>query len=679
MRRIFTLILLFNISIFSVLAQTKPQQPPPVVDIAHADPVTSQPQKLLKSDSIALKLAGRSLERKAVNPDSADLALTSCYFEKDANAMILADRAVMVCGAGNILIARQKRIKIFNDNGKSEATIHINFSNRFGVENLRELRARTINYTNGKIEYTPLDPKMVYREHGEQTGKATDVVTFSFPNVKVGSVLEYEYLWTREYSNNFPKWDFQNSLPTGYSELNVLLNPQLEFSVLFKTSTPFIKDTVSNRGLGHIWALANLPSAKHEPFMRSEVDGLQSLSLVLRSVFVDGKARDMSGTWSLIGKQIAEDKAINKGFNQSLHDEDDLIKAAKEQKTLDERVAYLFNQVKTLMKWNDEKNWFSKDGIKNAWKKKSGNWGEINMILCHLLKEAGVAAYPMLVSTRDNGLLRNDFVDPFQINKLVTYVPIDSTRYYILDATSKYNAYNEIPFDNLNSYGLYLDKEKAKYELVYIKKDAPVKQIVFINAAIKPDGSMEGSAQIGSYSYNKSGSLELFKTLGEKKYEDLLTDNNNNLKISSIKFDNAEVDSLPLTQNIQFKLDLPGTDDKYIYFNPNLFTSLRTNPFISEDRATDVDFGCRFIYAINGRYKIPDGYKVESLPKSINLVMPDKGITFKRIVGEEDGYIIVNYTIDYRKSVYPRTQYPEIYAYFKQMNETLNEQIVLKK
>jgi len=200
-----------------------------------------------------------------------------------------------------------------------------------------------------------------------------------------------------------------------------------------------------------------------------------------------------------------------------------------------------------------------------------------------------------------------------------------------------------------------------------------------VQADVSTDGSMSGTAQIASFSYNKAINLELHKKLDEDKYKQYLTGDDNNLKITSLKLQDAEVDSLPLTQNIDFKLDLPGTDDKYIYFNPNLFTSLHNNPFISDTRSSNIDFGSSNIYSINGRYKIPPGYKVDVLPKSINLIMGDKSITFKRIIGQEDNVVVVYYVINYKQSVYGRASYPDLHAYFKKMNEVLNEQIVLKK
>jgi hypothetical protein len=648
---------------------------PVKIDTPHVKfPLPTLTNKFDRIDSADLKLTSDIPIEKYGFIDSADLKMTSCEFEKDANAMVLFDRAEMACGIPDIIIERQKRVKIFNDNGKGEANIRIEFNNKFGAEKIDGLEAETINLNNGKIEYTKLDSKLIYAEH---SGENKDVITFSMPNVKAGSVIEYRYTWERGFSRNVPDWAFQSNLPTRYSQLDAFLNPLIEFTVLSRRDKPFERDTVS--GFFHVWAMREVPSAKDEPYMRSTVDARQSVTLIISAVKVGGKITNISQSWAEVGKQIADDKDFTKPFDQSLHDEDDLLKQAKALKTDDEKIAFLFNQVKTLMKWNEEKYYYSKDGIRSAWKKRSGNWGEINMILCRLLKQSGINAYPMLVSTRDNGRILSNFINIYQINKLVTYVPVDSAKYYVLDATDKYSIYNEIPFDLLNSNGLVINKEKEKYNLVFMKKESPVKQVVFINAEIKPDGMMNGIAQVNSFSYNKSNTLELHKLLDEKKYNEFLTDNDNNLKITSLKLENADVDSLPLTQTIDFTLDLPGTDEKYIYFNPNLFTSLHENPFISQDRVSDIDFGCSNTYSINGRYKIPAGYKIDALPKNMTLLMPDKSISFKRLAMEQEGYVIISYVINYKKSFYPESDYPTIYAYFKKMTEILNEQIVLKK
>src|SRR5581483_4036270 len=234
-----------------------------------------------------------------------------------------------------------------------------------------------------------------------------------------------------------------------------------------------------------------------------------------------------------------------------------------------------------------------------------------------------------------------------QFNRAVVYIPIDSSKRYVLDATGKYNLYNNIPSELLNSSGLWIDKSKKTYDLVFIKNDHPVRQAVLITGDIKPNGKLEGTAQISNDSYNKIYTVEEYKKDGEKKYIDFLKDGDNNLNISSVKFDNMDVDTLPLIQNINFQLDLAGSDENYIYLNPNIFTSLKTNHFLSEKRMTDIDFGYLRNYSINGVYTIPAGYKVDALPKPMTIVMPDKSISFKRFVGEQDGSITVRYAISY--------------------------------
>ena len=446
------------------------------------------------------------------NIDTADLKLTACSFEKDANAMVLFDKEKVFFTLYATNVVRHRRIKILNENGKEYANIRIEFDNRFGLQYITSLEAQTINLDSGKIKYSKLDPKLVYSEH---TDKSKDATVFSFPNVKAGSVIEYRYTITRSISTNFPGWYFQSEIPTRYAEFDAMISPRLKFRALTKITGAFLADSAIEGG--HEWALANLPSSKNEAYMRSKGDALASIALLVSSVDIMGKTTEMNNSWAWVGKQLVDDKGFYKELDQKLSGEDKLISKADSLKTDDQKIAFLFNAVKATMKWNYIEYWGTKDGIKDAWKKKTGNTAEVNAILCHLLKKSGVKAYPMLVSTRDNGLIQPGFVDIYQVNSLVTYVPVDSTKYYVLDATNKYNIYDQIPYNFLNSYGLSLNKEKDKYDMVYIRSPLPARKVVFVNATIGTDAKMQGTAQMNSFRYNRTAELELYKTSEEKK------------------------------------------------------------------------------------------------------------------------------------------------------------------
>jgi hypothetical protein len=140
-----------------------------------------------------------------------------------------------------------------------------------------------------------------------------------------------------------------------------------------------------------------------------------------------------------------------------------------------------------------------------------------------------------------------------------------------------------------------------------------------------------------------------------------------------------EVDTLPLTQNVDFSLSTSGSDGNYIYIIPSVLSGLAENPFSTENRVTDIDFKYFRIYSINGIYKIPAGFKTDALPKSQSMAMPDKSIIFKRIVAEQDGSVIVRFSISYHKSLFFKEDYPQLHDFYKKMHEMLIEPIVLKK
>ncbi len=609
--------------------------------------------------------------------DKADLEMTKCDFEPDANAEILFDKGDTYFDTQyNINTDRHKRIKIFNDNGKEEANIRIEYYSYNRAEYITGLQAETINLTNGVIEPIKVDKKQIFTE---AVDKYHSALVFSFPNVKPGSIIEYKYRLTSVSIDAFPDWYFQNDLPTRYSELNTNTPEFLTYKRLTNLHSPYVVDKTSSSNT-RTEAMANIPSLKDEPFMDARNDNSERILFQLLSIRIPGYYYpNFQDSWEKVGQNRINNEDFGGQLNRKLTGEEVIIAKAKALKTDDEKIAYIFNEVKNTMKWNDVYDINSTDGTPKAWEKKVGNSAEVNIILYHLLKKSGLNVHPMMVSTRKNGRINPGYPSYYQFNSAVAYIPVDSAKYYVLDATSKYNLYNQIPVNFLNSFGLSLDGENKAYDLQFLQQPDPVRQIVLINAEIKPDGKMAGTADISSFSYNKMNYTKKYKTDGEKKFNDYIREDNNNLKISSLAFENMDVDTLPLRQKINFNLDLTGGDENYIYFNSNIFTGLKTNPFLAENRFTDIDFGYRDNYAITGIFKIPAGYKVDVLPKSVSMVIPDGTVVCKRLVAEQDGSIMVRFNIDHKKSMYFKENYPEFREFCKKMYDMLNEQIVLKK
>jgi hypothetical protein len=604
--------------------------------------------------------------------DIADLKMTSCEFEKNAGAMVLFDVAVVNNSKNDwIFIERHKRIKIFNDNGTSAANIRLSYISVYNIEEIKNIEAQTINLVNGRPEITILDKKSIYTQKMDKQHKA---YIFTMPNVKAGSVIELKYRYITT-PRNYPNWLFQGKLPVRYSELDASILDKYRYNVIRKTTQNFITDVdvISENKFNsrHLWAMANIPSFRVETYMNSLENNLQGIYFKKAGFFT---------TWKTIKNEMLEDSDFGAQLKIPLEGEAKIMIDAGVLTKEKEKIAYIFNTVKNRIKWNEVDHWYTDEGIKKAWLNKTGNSTEINIILYRLLKLAGIKVSLLSLGTREIEEIELNSPSFANINKTVVRVPLDSVANYVLDASGKFNVYNETPYDLLGRNMLTVDPDDISCDIVKLATGIVSKEVIFVNAEVKPSGKLEGSVQKTTSDYKRISTLEDIDKIGEKKYVDEeLKQDNRDLQISAHRFTYMEVDTVPLREDFDFKLDLTASDENYIYFNPNLFTGIGENPFISETRLSDIDFIYLNNYAINGHYKIPIGYKTDALPKSMKIVMPDNSISFKRVIAEYEGAIVVNYIIDFKKTYYKRDEYSELREFFRRMHEMLNEQVVLKK
>ncbi|MDB4922753.1 MAG: hypothetical protein JWQ54_4736 [Mucilaginibacter sp.] len=615
--------------------------------------------------------------------DIADLKLTSCDFEKGAGAMVLFDKTEINTVNSITTVNRHQRIKIFSEKGLEAANVTIGYYSRDHFEKVSDIEAQTINLDHEAIKVTPVDKSLIYKQAAD---KNTKKLTFSFPAAKAGSVIEYTYKLTIDYAGAIPDWDFQGDLPVRYSELSANISNGFIYKIFprvydgyYKNIKEAIRGSVDDSiGIHYLWAVKNIVSFKDEPYTTCSGDNIQNIRFsLIQTPYNNIRPRIQS--WSILAGLRLNYKGFDDQLNKNLKDDYNLLAEAKLLPTDEEKISFIFNKIKNIVKWTGENNWGTEDGVKKAWEMKQGNSAEINLILYNFLRMAGFKCCPTYVSTRDNGRVELEQPDMNDFNTLVLSLTTAAKKILVLDASNKFNIYNAVPFNLLNCYSLLLDPDKKNYELKILKDGVPVKKVVIVNAQIKADGKLDGSVHILSSGSNKTHNLQRYAKLGELKYKDELRNNDNNIRILSLQRENLETDTLPLTESLNFQLDLTGSDESYIYVNPTLFTSFTSNPFLSENRQAAIDFGNLNSYSIKSLYKIPAGYKVESLPKGVSMSMPDTSITFKRIDAEEGGSILVRYLIDFKRAIFTADEYPGIHDFYKKMYEMLNEQIVLKK
>ncbi|HWD88695.1 MAG TPA: DUF3857 domain-containing protein [Mucilaginibacter sp.] len=595
------------------------------------------------------------------NIDTADLRLTSCDFEKDAKAEVLIDHCIASFTGHVLVLEHHLRLKIFDLSGSSDlGDISIEEPNNGQIRFMSDLQAETVNLNNGKIEITKLDKKSFYKQ---KIDKWTSKTTFTFPNIKNGSILEYAYNETYNWATHIPDWYFQGDLPVRYSEYDI----KVPKSYAFKHKFYFAEHVLTNSD--SVVAAANIPSLRREPYMDTYHGNLQRVS------FPFANGNNPSDTWQQIGSKYIFGSNYGQQLEIKLKNEEILINAVKDMAPR-QKMAYLFKKIRDTLSVDEENIFY--DNIGKAWNRKKGSRQQINIILCRLLEQAGIDANLVMVSADGDDRIYPGDPSSRNLDEMLVYVKTGDD-VYVLDASDKDAKWNDIPYYALNTYGLYLDVNNHFITLVFIEDKNKARNAVFVNAEILPNGKMTGTAQITNAGYNRIKTLKKYKEAGDKKFSDALRQNDNNLRITSFKIDNMEIDTLPLVQNVEFTYEAPDADGDYLYINPKLFSTLETDPFISKERVSSIDFVYRNNYAISGRYKIPQGYKVDALPKNVSMLMPDSSIRFKQMASEDDGFVNVHWVIDYNKSYFNKDEYPALFVFFRKMFEMLSGQVVLKK
>jgi hypothetical protein len=601
--------------------------------------------------------------------DTADLKLTSCDFEKDANAEVLFSRRNVHLNFTGIRMQYHKRIKIFNLQAGKLGNISIDFYNDNLLESISNLQAETFNLESGKLVVKKLSKNDFFRQ---KINAWISRYTFSMPDIKAGSVIEYSYTRYIHYSYDPPDWHFQDKFPVRYSESSLsvprgtMFQPKLHVSQRPVIST----DTMVT--------LSNIPSLQHEPYMDSYEANLQSLSYYFSSdEGPSGKRVNTDASWQQIGASLIFSKKYGEQLKNQLDEENKWVDAVRNRPPAD-KIAYLFNKVRDTMHCDHYPDFYPHQQLNLAWKFRMGNASDINMILCRLLTQSGVPTCPVAVSTDEDDRIDSHYATRDKFDRTIAYATVNG-RNYVLDASEKDNQWFSTPYNLLNSLGLYMDVNQSVTGLIRLEANAPAKNMVFIDGELTPEGQMKGIAQITSSGYYKTDLMQRYKEDGEKKYKEYLAGENNDLFIDSLELNNKKPDTLPLVQRIRFNLKLASANEQYIYFNPNQFTSLTHNPFLSEKRYSDIDLAYRRNYTIGGRFKIPAGYNADVIPKNVTLMMPDKSISFVRVADVQVGYIVLRYTINYGRSYFSKDEYQDIREFYRKMYDMLNEEVVLKK
>lgn len=602
-----------------------------------------------------------------------ELKLKECAFDKNADAVVLLDHATAYFNdEHNLITERRIRLKILKEKGIQRGDIRIPYysSNDFEFISNIEAMVKSPN-DNGSFTTLRLEKKNIFHR---QINSRYAMYSFALPGIKVGSIIDYKYRSQMKHHGGLRNWEFQSDIPVIVSSYELAPLPNSEFAYTVYKSSYFPIDVLQNKEAGKVkFTMKNIPGLRDEVYNTTTRNFLQRVNFQFASFKNYFGKTDYTNTWQQMATELLDEKSFGSQAAKDLSGTP-FIKNLSPALSPTEKIKWIYDFVRTNITWNDLYSKYSEDGVKTTLEKKKGNNGEINLLLVSLLRSAGIETYPLLVSERDHGLIDTAYSYLDQFNKVVAYAFADG-KAYTLDGTDIHTPFFLVPPDLLNTVGFIVDKKKRGF--VYFN-NLPQKQreLIAVTGHITDKGLVEGKANVSVLEYAKLAKELHYKT-EKSRYLEALLKPHAFLKIDSFALHGLKEDSAALRQELAFHFDLKKTGGYYL-LNYNLFTGLNENPFITQYRFTDIDFGSKYHATLLGSFFLPTSLATEALPANKKMVSPDYTMAVSRVMEKSESQINVKVIIEINREKYAADEYEDVKLFFKEMVNMLNEPILLK-
>lgn len=608
---------------------------------------------------------------------ATEIEMKKCSFDPEANAIVLMDLARSNPGDQNQLITEHRiRIKILNEKGFDHATVSIPYYRKEDYEYISDVKGVISNYdAYNRPTTTTLDRKSIF---DVKVNELYSQIKFTMPNVKAGSIFEYSYTSTMKSYGGLEDWVFQTDIPTVRSRYHLYIITNAEFAYqVYKLPTIPIKITNNKETGSVVFEMENMAGLRDEPYMDSRRDNLQRVTFQLAMINRGNGASKYLNSWDEVSRELLSRPDFGNQLHKSLSGTDEFIKTTKLLTDPNEKLKLVYQYVQQRMGRNSYDSKYSIDGLKKAWEKGIGTSGEVNLAFINILQDVGIDAVPMLASDREYNKINISYPFIDQFHQTITCVRLPDKTLYI-DASDKLTPIHMIPYSLLNTYGFIIDKKKGGLVLIENKK-LYYENVVNIMADISEEGVLSGSVFERNSDYAKLERKNFYKKADTEKYlERYFQRAYTNLKADSLEISNLDNDTLPLVQKVQFTQTL-NTSGDYTLLGIDLFSGIPKNPFSSDIRFSDINFGSPQRFVVNQTIMLPEQFEIDELPKNASMITADTSFKLIRRIETHEGRISTQLKLEINQSYFKQEDYEMLQAFFKKMQGILDEQIVLKK
>ncbi|SDX89612.1 transglutaminase domain-containing protein [Hymenobacter psychrophilus] len=599
---------------------------------------------------------------------------------------------------------RTARLLIRRSEGYEHATVRVVLyhDKENGREQISQLKGFTYHLAGTQLSKEPLKTEAVFSRKLDENH---DEYAFTLPNVRAGAILEFTYLLTSPFLFNLQDWRFQHDIPVRWSEYRVAIPSFYTYKEMTRTYLPFTVNetgieqyrtsyqqsgngfgtspayaenlTLTAQALTRRWVLKNAPSFHQEALMTTERDYMSRVDFELERIQFDA-SRDpvfQVGTWAQIEAQLLRhadfggflerDSPLQARAGTLSVQPDPTARAKAVRQLLLESVAY--NSTPAL---------YASTPPRRVLELRQGNAADLNLLLVALLRQAGLDAQPLLLSTRGNGRIQTELPMLSQFNYVVAHVALPGGKELLLDATDASLTAGLLPAGCLNEQGRLLG---PKGRWVSLAPAAPHFVYTQAKLVLAPTGELSGTIRQEYSGYAAAEHRQPVATLRQqwqKNHPDWQLDQAP-LPAAAV----AETDAnSPVVLHLQARLPGPESSAPTMYLRPLQALSELSNPFRAATRMYPVDFAVAPRLEQHLELTLPAGYTATALPASMQLALPNNGGKFVfQTTPNGPGQLLVVSRLQLTKTRYSAQEYQALREFYTKALAKIAEPIVLQR
>jgi hypothetical protein len=606
-----------------------------------------------------------------------DFVVSDSLYEKEDGAIYLYNTGRSKLeydprGKPELTLIRKLRILVLNEKGLAMADRAIFlYMGEKDAQTISGVNGKVYNLVNGEIETERLKNSDWQVDGYNDEYKITRI---TFRNVKVGSIIELEYVVYDPFVFRMDDWDFQLEEPVIYSQYQVSYPGNFGYKILklghhpLDQSKTFTKRIMRGTGVAasfdydqvnYLFSAKNIPALRSEPFIDSPE---KYRATILTELHYFDNERTGERTFFYNNWLDSVDEFYENGKNQLyLHAEglSGYFESENEDVSEIENIKDVYDQVRTALRYSGEEGRITMDRRpREVILSGTASANEINMLLVSALRKNGIEAYPFLYAKRNRKRVLSEFPIFTQFSSLMAIAYLDDS-YTLLDASDLTLTPGEIGEISYNGEGLAAKPKAPRW--FPLKSRQPSNQRCSIELSEMDEKSVKGEMRVilsGIYADRARHKLSDTEVADLEDYFKLSAGVTLEFKDSNV---NEYVDELEINFNISISLETFG--DSYV-FPAVVVEPITDNPFDKKYRKYPVVYPDKWQESYTCLLRL-DAEKFDVIvPDSKNLILPGKEAELSFSASYNFGSLVVRSTVKMNEDYYSLDKYSSLRTFY---------------